>query len=184
MELVPLSIDSHVVGVPDNQFIVPMSNFPDDENGITTNSMNFMDFAKEAAEAMSLAAKTIENGQNTMYHDGVNSVESLAAKTIENGQNTMYHDWVNSVDSEGFTTGPKVQKASDHVYKVSTEACLYVVNLESKTCTCNRFQMDELPCSHAIRVNRSLHIDPLPFCSSFYKTKNFLETYAEPVSPI
>ncbi|KAG5624668.1 hypothetical protein H5410_009886 [Solanum commersonii] len=40
----------------------------------------------------------------------------------------------------------------DYIYLVSDEGKTYIVCLEKKTCSCNRFQVDGISCAHAWRV--------------------------------
>ncbi|KAG5582692.1 hypothetical protein H5410_053319 [Solanum commersonii] len=40
----------------------------------------------------------------------------------------------------------------DHIYSVSDEGKTYIVCLKKKTCSCNRFQVDGISCTHAWRV--------------------------------
>ncbi|GER46265.1 zinc finger containing preotein [Striga asiatica] len=42
-----------------------------------------------------------------------------------------------------------VQKASDSIYKVLSYGQAFIVDIVAKTCSCHRFQIDEIPCAHA-----------------------------------
>ncbi|KAG5620883.1 hypothetical protein H5410_006101 [Solanum commersonii] len=55
----------------------------------------------------------------------------------------------------------------DYIYSVSDEGKTYVVFLEKKTCSCNKFQVDGISCAHAWRPETILktyevHVYPLP----------------------
>ncbi|XP_060969462.1 uncharacterized protein LOC133036748 [Cannabis sativa] len=52
------------------------------------------------------------------------------------------------------------------------------------TSTCNRFQIDEMPCAHALVVMKEMYLDPQNYCSDYYNTKNWLETYEAAVYPV
>ncbi|GER46877.1 importin subunit alpha [Striga asiatica] len=77
-----------------------------------------------------------------------------------------------------------MQKANNKIFKVCKGPNVFVVDIEKKTCSCNRFQMDELPCPHAICAIRGIHEDPEPYCSKYYYTETMLGTYSEAVYPV
>ncbi|KAH0696603.1 hypothetical protein KY289_014085 [Solanum tuberosum] len=60
----------------------------------------------------------------------------------------------------------------------------YIVNLNTKMCSCGRFQNDEIPCGHGITVLRYIRLHETNYCSPFYSLKNFQDTYAIPVEPL
>ena len=47
-----------------------------------------------------------------------------------------------------------------------------------------RFQVDEIPCSHACAVLKKKFLDPEPYCSDLYKPNTLLVTYANPMNPL
>ncbi|TXG69643.1 hypothetical protein EZV62_004578 [Acer yangbiense] len=59
-----------------------------------------------------------------------------------------------------------------------------LVNLSEKTCTCKEFQNDLLPCSHALAAIRFYKKKFVDFCSDFYKTNTWLESYSGLIFPI
>ncbi|KAG5618447.1 hypothetical protein H5410_018271 [Solanum commersonii] len=70
----------------------------------------------------------------------------------------------------------------DYIYSVSDEGKTYIVCLEKKTCSCNRFQVDRISCAHAWRPETILktyevHVYPLPDKSEW----NILEHIATEV---
>ncbi|XP_019230318.1 PREDICTED: uncharacterized protein LOC109211259 [Nicotiana attenuata] len=48
----------------------------------------------------------------------------------------------------------RVRASTDLIYTVINGAKRYIVCLENKKCTCGQFQLDELPCAHALAVLR------------------------------
>ena len=61
----------------------------------------------------------------------------------------------------------------------------YIVCLERKTCSCGRFQHDEIPCPHAIAVLKKKNItDVHPYCSDYYKHDALTNSYAIPMEPM
>ena len=71
--------------------------------------------------------------------------------------------------------------SNNYVFSVHHEGRTYIVCLENKTCTCKRFQIDEIPCSHAWAVLKKKHFDVGPYCSDVYKPSNLLDTYCIPI---
>ncbi|TXG53196.1 hypothetical protein EZV62_022365 [Acer yangbiense] len=63
-----------------------------------------------------------------------------------------------------------------------------LVNLSEKTCTCKEFQNDLLPCSHALAAIRYIFSfckkKFVDFCSDFYKTNTWLESYSGLIFPV
>ncbi|KAK1381903.1 SWIM-type domain-containing protein [Heracleum sosnowskyi] len=59
-----------------------------------------------------------------------------------------------------------------------------VVDLSKRSCTCNRFQMDQIPCAHAIAALQKSNLDPYDYCSQYYKKETMVAAYKEIVYPI
>ena len=77
-----------------------------------------------------------------------------------------------------------MKPANQNLFQVIDENRNRMVNLKEGTCTCNRFQMDELPCSHAVAVMKELKIDTYKYCADYYTTKSWIQTYQETVHPV
>ena len=58
------------------------------------------------------------------------------------------------------------------------------VNLNAKTCTCKVFQIDELPCSHALAAEAHVTVLKYGLASKFYTSDALLAAYAETVYPV
>ncbi|CAH9058283.1 unnamed protein product [Cuscuta europaea] len=78
----------------------------------------------------------------------------------------------------------KVIPSTEVIFSVYDMNIIFIVNLEDKTCTCRRFQMDELPCTHALAVLKKINQEPYRFCSFYYTKETLLQTYSETVHPI
>ncbi|WCJ39720.1 hypothetical protein M5689_020686 [Euphorbia peplus] len=59
----------------------------------------------------------------------------------------------------------------------------YIVNLEEKTCTCRRWQLTGLPCSHAICAIRHNNQRVEDFVSKHYHVSTFMEMYGNYINP-
>ena len=66
----------------------------------------------------------------------------------------------------------------------SNDGQIWIVDMSERTCTCRRFQVDQIPCPHAMAVCNYRRIDPYNYCSNYY-TKDYLYScYADVVHPI
>ncbi|XP_055826013.1 uncharacterized protein LOC129894370 [Solanum dulcamara] len=75
-----------------------------------------------------------------------------------------------------------VVASSEYLYSVYESGRRYIVCIERKTCNCGRFQLDEIPCPHAIAVLKSKNIaDMHPYCSDYYKLEALANTYELPM---
>ncbi|XP_062080887.1 uncharacterized protein LOC133785684 [Humulus lupulus] len=61
---------------------------------------------------------------------------------------------------------------------------VFVVDLEQHMCTCNEFQLEGIPCAHAIATIESKYLDKYKFCSNWYKNYVLKETYAGSINPL
>ena len=78
----------------------------------------------------------------------------------------------------------QVNKANNDLYNVCNNEKTDIVHLKNKTCTCNKFQLDEIPCEHALAVLRMLNQEPYSYCSSFYTKESMQATYGGTVYPV
>jgi len=54
----------------------------------------------------------------------------------------------------------------------------YIVCLERKICNCERFQLDKIPCAHAIAILKKKNIiDIHSYCSDYYKSAALANIY-------
>ncbi|XP_075507547.1 uncharacterized protein LOC142544377 [Primulina tabacum] len=56
-----------------------------------------------------------------------------------------------------------------------------IVDLESKRCTCRVFDIDRIPCAHAIAASGLANIDLYDMCSEYYSTMSWCMAYSETV---
>ncbi|XP_062100632.1 uncharacterized protein LOC133806558 [Humulus lupulus] len=77
-----------------------------------------------------------------------------------------------------------VKPANEYMFEVFKEDKSWIVNIKERNCTCNRFQKDEMSCGHALAMMKEMNIDPYDYCSHYYTTKVWLETYDATVYPV
>ncbi|XP_060974578.1 uncharacterized protein LOC115696634 [Cannabis sativa] len=78
----------------------------------------------------------------------------------------------------------KVQTSNLVIYTVKELQNSYIVDIQNRTCMCQRFQYDEMPCSHAMAVISKRHMKCYEYCSYYYTKEAFLATYEGSVLPI
>ena len=49
--------------------------------------------------------------------------------------------------------------------------------MKHRTCTCKKFETDEMPCAHAITAFKKRSMDCYEYCSTYYKTETYKATY-------
>ena len=58
------------------------------------------------------------------------------------------------------------------------------VNLDTRSCTCRQFDLDHIPCAHAIATCRFYNISICyTLCSQYFTTKALLFSYSECIYP-
>ncbi|XP_033139143.1 uncharacterized protein LOC117130357 [Brassica rapa] len=80
-----------------------------------------------------------------------------------------------------------VQRIDDHHTEVKYGAAgesLNVVNLVERKCTCRRFDVEKIPCVHAIAAAEERNVSRISLCSPYYKSTYLASAYAESVMPV
>nr|XP_009803441.1 PREDICTED: uncharacterized protein LOC104248815 [Nicotiana sylvestris] len=60
----------------------------------------------------------------------------------------------------------------------------FIVDLDKRTCDCSEFQLDEIPCEHAIAAIDSIYQKKSSFCSAYYSRDFWLKTYEGQVNSV
>ncbi|KAL5549342.1 hypothetical protein UlMin_004573 [Ulmus minor] len=71
----------------------------------------------------------------------------------------------------------------DTVYTILDGDKNRVVDLQARTCSCRRFQLEQLPCAHAMIVIWHSKRDVYDFCFEYYNSSTWKATYVEVVYP-
>ena len=74
-------------------------------------------------------------------------ISNIIVLQVQNINNTLY-------------SSNQVRRANDDIFSVYIDEKSDIVHLKEKTCTCSRFQLDQLSCEHAIAVLRELNEEP------------------------
>ncbi|XP_016579954.1 uncharacterized protein LOC124890078 [Capsicum annuum] len=86
--------------------------------------------------------------------------------------------------NEAECTRMKVIPASEYIYTVHDKEKHFIVCLKEKKCSCNAFQLDEIPCVYACAVLDIKNFKKGPYYSDLYKPKIVLRTYDLPIYPL
>ncbi|XP_060958349.1 uncharacterized protein LOC115712279 [Cannabis sativa] len=78
----------------------------------------------------------------------------------------------------------KVDKIDMFKYQVTYGDTTFIVDLTENSCSCKEFQLEGIPCAHAIAAIDANHFDKYKFCSEWYSKSVLLETYAGSVNPL
>lgn len=73
---------------------------------------------------------------------------------------------------------------NEHEFRVNDGEKNFVVDLDKKTCICREFDLDQMPCAHALAVIRKRKMSSYPFCSNFYTPEALESTYAVTDYPV
>ncbi|XP_024006803.1 uncharacterized protein LOC112083367 [Eutrema salsugineum] len=76
-----------------------------------------------------------------------------------------------------------VQDIDDHLTQVTSGASLHVVNLGRRSCTCRRFDIDKIPCVHAVATAEARKISRISLAHPYYRTSYLRSAYAGTVMP-
>ncbi|XP_019225770.1 PREDICTED: uncharacterized protein LOC109207327, partial [Nicotiana attenuata] len=60
----------------------------------------------------------------------------------------------------------------------------FIVDLDKRACDCSEFQLDEMPCEHAIAAIESIHQKKSAFCSAYFSRDFWLKTYEGQVNSV
>jgi len=78
----------------------------------------------------------------------------------------------------------QVVPSIEYIYNVTDDGRSFVVCLKNKTCSCEKFQYEEIPCEHAWAVLKRKSLVADGYCSDLYKPKTVLNIYEIPIYPL
>ncbi|XP_019093349.1 PREDICTED: uncharacterized protein LOC109129530 [Camelina sativa] len=76
-----------------------------------------------------------------------------------------------------------VQDIDEHQVQVTSGTSLHVVNLRDKKCTCRRFDLEKLPCAHAIAAGEYRNISRISMSHPYYRKNYVYTSYANAIMP-
>lgn len=70
------------------------------------------------------------------------------------------------------------------LFEVKDNNNLFRINMQERMCSCHQFEIDEIPCSHAMAIFEKQKLNWYDYCSKFYKKEIMLATYEETINPV
>ncbi|XP_059310682.1 uncharacterized protein LOC132062048 [Lycium ferocissimum] len=77
-----------------------------------------------------------------------------------------------------------VMTSTHYVYLVMDGEKRNIVCMHEKKCSCQRFQIDGIPCPHAMAVLSYTYMEVQNYCAAYYTREYFLKAYEMPVNPL
>ncbi|KAH0727891.1 hypothetical protein KY284_003756 [Solanum tuberosum] len=126
--------------------------------------------------------------RNGHAHIHKKTIEAWNEKHNEEGRNTTttltstYNEMLE--DNRNLSHRMLVRASTIHLHTITNGAKTFTVCLNTRMCSCGRFQHDEIPYSHALVAirHRNKHRDD--YYSAYYSNKNYQDTYAIPIDPL
>ncbi|XP_050217252.1 uncharacterized protein LOC126668077 [Mercurialis annua] len=103
----------------------------------------------------------------------MNTVTTLTT----NHEDALFQNYIHSLKLQ-------VKPSTKNIISVMENGKKYTVNMTKRTCTCKKFETDEIPCKHAVAVLNKDKIEPYEYCSKYYTKAAMLATYSETVYPL
>ncbi|XP_070005792.1 uncharacterized protein [Nicotiana sylvestris] len=79
---------------------------------------------------------------------------------------------------------PMVFNLDSMLFRINSEGIEFIVDLKKRTCDCLEFQLDELPCPHAIAAINKRYLQKSDYCSNWYSKETWLKTYEGHVNTV
>ncbi|XP_070009555.1 uncharacterized protein [Nicotiana sylvestris] len=70
------------------------------------------------------------------------------------------------------------------LFRINSEGIEFIVDLKKRTCDCLEFQLDELPCPHAIAAINKRYLQKSDYCSNWYSREAWLKIYEGHVNTV
>ncbi|KAK4837908.1 hypothetical protein QYF36_009447 [Acer negundo] len=122
-------------------------------------------------------AEFIRNMLQKWFHDRHAAARSMRHRLTDAAHLVI----LKRVEKCGFMT---VNPVDWNIFSVRHKGKQWTVDLARKTCTCNKFQMDFFPCSHALAAARERNLDFTSLCADYYKRETLIDAYSVPIMPV
>ncbi|KAK0594625.1 hypothetical protein LWI29_006375 [Acer saccharum] len=169
---------------------------------MTTNVVECINLCLKFAWQLPLMtlAEFIRNMLQKWFHDRHTNARSMRHRLTDVAHLVI----LKRVKKCGYMT---VNAVDWNIFSVRHKGKLWTVDLARKTCTCNKFQMDFLPCSHALAAARYMtlsiyrfivakreshcfhccrewNLDFTSLCADYYKRETLIDAYSVPIMPV
>ncbi|KAK2637703.1 hypothetical protein Ddye_025498 [Dipteronia dyeriana] len=119
-------------------------------------------------------AEFIRNMLQGWFHDRHHTVQSIRHQLTDVAHLVI----LKRVDKYGYMT---VYPVDWNIFSMKQSGKQWNVDLARKTCTCNKFQIDMFPCSHALATARERNLDYKSLCADFYKRQTLIDACSVPI---
>ncbi|XP_015073237.1 uncharacterized protein LOC107017584 [Solanum pennellii] len=110
-------------------------------------------------------------------HDNKHETACTFTPLIGKAQNLL-------IEYEALSTRMGVVPSTEYIYNVTDYGRSFVVCLKNKTCSCGKFQYEEIPCEHAWAVLKRKSLVADGYYSDLYKPKTVMKIYEIPIYPL
>ncbi|KAK0599158.1 hypothetical protein LWI29_002843 [Acer saccharum] len=169
---------------------------------MTTNVAECINSCLKFARQLPLMtlAEFIRNMLQKWFHDRHTNARSMRHRLTDAAHLVI----LKRVEKYSYMT---VNAVDWNIFSVRHKGKQWTVDLARKTCTCNKFQMDFLPCSHALAAARYMtpsiycfivpkresncvhccrerNVDFTSLCADYYKRETLIDAYSVPIMPV
>ncbi|XP_062103081.1 uncharacterized protein LOC133814091 [Humulus lupulus] len=117
--------------------------------------------------------------------ESLNAARNLPIDILVECLRSLVQKWVWNNSNNANGTFTKVLPFNTIEYQVHDQKGInFTVNIHSRTCTCNRFQEDEMSCGHAVAVIAKRNLSVYDYCAKFYRTETLEALYQENAHPL
>ncbi|XXG86332.1 hypothetical protein AAC387_Pa11g1249 [Persea americana] len=72
-----------------------------------------------------------------------------------------------------------VRVAALNEYQVQSAEFVDVVNLDSRSCSCHKWDVIGIPCCHVVAAMKARNMNPYDYCERWYFTSTYQKTYSD-----
>ncbi|XP_015164966.1 uncharacterized protein [Solanum tuberosum] len=133
-----------------------------------------------------------------VFSDHFNRIRDLVPQAATHLERVEFHQWSKAFFpgnrkrlAKNINQGNKllVYQTANYKYIVTSHDEFATVDLLAKSCTCKVFDIDKVPCPHAMAALRCQYGDDYgrriyKYSSSYYKVKVYLIAYVEEIKPV
>ena len=148
-------------------------------NIMTTNNSESLNATFNAAREWPIIhlLETIRITISTWFHERRTEIENWSTPLTFHAEAMMRNNFMES-------SVMNVLPLNEFEFEVIGGTFVALVNLEKLSCTCREFDIDKIPCAHAIAAAKYEQIDVYSLCSEFYTTEFLKMAYGETIYPV
>ncbi|XP_010448992.2 PREDICTED: uncharacterized protein LOC104731347 [Camelina sativa] len=78
----------------------------------------------------------------------------------------------------------EVSQVNENIFEVKAALKTYMVNLDTRKCTCCMFDIDKFPCAHGIAAAKHVNLNENMFVDDYHSTERWRLGYSESIHPV